>query len=256
MGRKLEQLLEDIKSGQRPTNVDLSNEGLSSFPMELFVLKDCAELINLGGNDLSELPKEMISFTKLKILFFAQNRFTKVPEQLGSLPSIRMLSFKSNQVIEVAENSLSPSLKWLILTDNQISILPRSIGSLTGLRKLMLAGNQITSLPEELQNCKELELCRLASNRLMGLPLWLLNMPKLSWLAFSGNTLEHQAAEEPASIPHISWDTVILKEKLGEGASGAVYRVSLTTSGLLGDSSGEYGKAISYLNFSLLNFDC
>lgn len=122
MGPKLEQLVRDIQDGVRPiTKVDLSNEGLTSFPDALYAIKDDVEFINFGGNQLSSLPDEIAQFSNLKILFFANNNFTAIPECLGLLPSIRMLSFKSNRIAEIPEASLSSSIKWLILTDNQIS---------------------------------------------------------------------------------------------------------------------------------------
>ncbi|RYH00413.1 hypothetical protein EON65_49470 [archaeon] len=124
MGPKLEQLLKDVENGLRPTKVDLFNEGLTDFPDILYRIKDSLEFINFGGNKLSSLPGNLVEFRNLKILFFANNNFTAIPECLGQLPYIRMLSFKSNKVAEVPEASLSASLQWLILTDNQITGAP------------------------------------------------------------------------------------------------------------------------------------
>lgn len=118
---KLERLLEDIKDGKKPTHVDLSNEGLSEFPRELFTIAQSIEVLNLGGNHLSQLPEEILQFTELKILFFGQNDFCHIPSQLGQLPKLRMLSFKANHVQTVSESCLSVNLEWLILTDNNIS---------------------------------------------------------------------------------------------------------------------------------------
>lgn len=181
------QILNEIKSGLRPTHVDLSNCNLQEFPLELLDAADCLESLNLGGNQLCTLPQEFSCFQKLRVLFFASNRFEYIPEVLGVLSSLFMLSFKSNRLRTVSPMSLSPSVGWLILTDNRIEVLPASIGTLLGLRKLMLSGNRLSSLPHELMQCRELELVRLACNDLAELPLWLLNLPKLAWLAFAGN---------------------------------------------------------------------
>jgi Leucine-rich repeat (LRR) protein len=100
-----------------------------------------------------------------------------------------MVSFKSNSLNRIDEEALTSSITWLILTDNELSSIPRSIGKLTHLRKCMMAGNKLTSLPEEMAGCQELELLRLAANDLTELPSWLLKLPKLSWLAFAGNPI-------------------------------------------------------------------
>jgi Leucine-rich repeat (LRR) protein len=119
---KLDLIANDIAQGQTLTKVDLSNCNLTEFPLDLLLpCKDTLEMINFGGNSLSSLPEEIAEFRKLRILFFAQNKFNHIPDILGSLPSLYMLSFKSNIVERVSATSLSPSIRWLILTDNKIS---------------------------------------------------------------------------------------------------------------------------------------
>lgn len=120
MTGKLSSVLAKIAEGEKLTKVDLSNEGLHVFPEQLFALSDCLEVLNMGGNNLSSLPQDFSQFSKLRILFFAQNQFTEIPKQLGTMGSLFMLSFKSNKIQHIAPESLSPSIAWLILTDNQI----------------------------------------------------------------------------------------------------------------------------------------
>jgi Leucine-rich repeat (LRR) protein len=186
---KLDDTVQRIRNGERLTKVDLSNCDLTEIPTEIFDLGSSLEFLNLGGNQISTIPIEIQKLTHLKILFFAQNHFEIVPPVLGTLPSLFMLSFKSNKIQEVPDESLSPSIGWLILTDNKIRRIPSSIGKLRGLRKLMLAGNEISDIPIELSFCTELELMRISSNQLNILPPHLLNLPKLSWLAFADNNL-------------------------------------------------------------------
>ena len=151
---KVAYVLKAVADGEKLTHVDLSNCGLTSIPEAIFELGDSLELLNLGGNNLFELPDAMLKLQKLRILFFAQNKFQNIPIILGKLSSLFMLSFKSNQVSYIDGSSLSPSINWLILSDNKISEIPPSIGKLTGLRKLMLAGNELTTIPDEMQFCK------------------------------------------------------------------------------------------------------
>lgn len=152
---KATRVINAILRGERLTSVDLSNCGLSKIPDEVFLLDDCLELLNLGGNNIFEIQPDIVKLQKLRILFFAQNQFESIPAILGSLLSLYMLSFKSNKIKHIPHEALSPSIGWLILTDNKIDVLPPSIGLLKNLRKLMLAGNRIASLPDEMSNCRE-----------------------------------------------------------------------------------------------------
>jgi len=71
-----------------------------------------------------------------------------VLQVLGGLRSLFMLSFKSNAVTCVSQGSLSPTIGWLILTDNRITELPDDISKLTGLRKVTLTVTVNTVITE------------------------------------------------------------------------------------------------------------
>lgn len=199
---------------------------LTEFPREIFSLSESLEILDLTGNHLSSLPDDLDQLSKLKVIFCSQNQFKQLPAVLGRCASLSMVGFKSNQITEVPEASLPTQLRWLILTDNRIQSLPSNLGQCSELQKLMLAGNQLSSLPDSLALCHNLELIRISANRLASLPAWLLSLPKLTWLAYAGNPfvekLESQALE--VSMAEIYWEQLDVKELLGEGASGLIYR--------------------------------
>lgn len=85
------------------------------------ILTSSSYSILLTGNQLHELPNQICRFKYLKVLFFAQNNFEAIPPELGQLPNLFMLSFKSNKLKHIDETSLSPSIGWLILTDNLLT---------------------------------------------------------------------------------------------------------------------------------------
>lgn len=148
-------LLAAIKDGSLAatglTRLDLSGCGLTELPPELGTLASL-EFLNLGMNPLRSLPDTFAGLINLRILFFLACEFTVVPEILGKMRSLYMLSFKANKVRDVPAASLSPTLGWLILSDNQIERLPDSIGACAGMRKLLLAGNRLTDdgLPDSM----------------------------------------------------------------------------------------------------------
>jgi Protein kinase domain/Leucine rich repeat len=203
--------------------------GLTEFPREIFDLADSLEILNLSGNQLSSLPDDLPRLHKLRIIFCSDNLFTELPKVLGQCKSLTMVGFKANQINNVPDAALAPTLRWLILTDNRIQSLPSSIGKCTQMQKLMLAGNQLSDLPAELANCSRLELLRLSANCFSALPPWLLTMPSLAWLAIAGNPLadSFQAARQASSIAEVDWQHIELGAKLGEGASGVIYKSKL-----------------------------
>jgi hypothetical protein len=223
MAHTLEQLRSGAVAGAQ--RLDLA-EGLTEFPQEIFELADTLEVLNLTGNALSSLPAELPRLHKLRVLFASENAFTELPAVLGQCRSLTMVGFKANRIEHVPEAALSPSLQWLILTDNRLTELPRSVGACSGMRKLMLSGNQLSTLPVELSQCSELEMLRLAANRFEQLPAWLPAMPQLAWLALAGNPL-CQPLAPAADVPVVPWSAVELHELLGCGASGDIFRCTV-----------------------------
>ncbi|MES2656345.1 MAG: leucine-rich repeat-containing protein kinase family protein [Bacteroidota bacterium] len=219
--------LAQLKQGQLQgaTHIKIA-AGLTEFPTEIFNLADTLEILDLSQNQLSSLPEEFACLSKLKIAFFSDNNFTELPAVLGKCKSLEMIGFKSNQIKTVSEESLPEITRWLILTNNQIEVIPSSIGKCYRLQKLALAGNKIKALPAEMANCKSLELIRISANLLTELPVWILQLPKLSWLAYAGNpfTEMHQI---PNKLALIDWNNIHLLEQLGQGASGVIYKAYL-----------------------------
>lgn len=203
------------------TRLDLAC-GLTSVPPEVFDLADTLEVLNLTGNQLSELPEELPRLRKLRVLFCSHNLFTHFPAVIGQCQSLSMVGFRENQIETIDEAAFPPLLRWLILTGNRIAELPASIGHCHKLQKLMLSANRLSALPEELSNCQNLEMIRLAANEFEELPDWLFKMPKLAWMALAGNPCT-QGELRKVSVPEIPWHHLKPGEKLGEGASGIIH---------------------------------
>jgi hypothetical protein len=194
---------------------------LKTFPKEIFDLKDTLEILDLSVNHLSHLPDNFNDLKKLKIAFFSDNDFTEFPEVLSKCQSLTMIGFKSNKISYIPENAFPINLQWVILTNNCIESLPKSIGYCLQLQKVALAGNNLKELPEEMINCKKLELLRISANQISQFPEWLLSLPRLSWLAYSGNPC-CKTIQITNELLNVSWDELTMKEQLGEGASGII----------------------------------
>lgn len=217
----LAQLRSGSLKGIRRLNL---RDRLTTFPEEIFDLADTLEILDLSDNALSSLPDDMHRLHHLKIAFFSNNRFRAVPSFRGC-ENLYMLGFKSNLIEQFDEDVLPDGISWLILTDNRLTHLPRSIGKLAQLQKCALAGNRLEKLPDEMASCRNLELLRLSANRLETIPSWLWTLPKLSWLAFSGNPCSTNPRFE---FQEIAYDKLEVKEKLGSGASGDIFKAYST----------------------------
>ncbi len=219
--------LEQLRSGELAgiKRLDLSC-GLTEFPDEIFALADGLEVLNLSGNQLTALPSDLPRLHKLKVLFCSDNPFTHVPEVLGDCAQLEMVGFKANRIAHVPAAALPTRLRWLILSDNQVSDLPAELGDRPRLQKLMLAGNRLSSLPVSLGALSNLQLLRIAANRFKRLPEWLPELPQLAWLAYAGNPVS-DVAERAVLASHpvaaIPWAQLQLGEVLGQGASGIIH---------------------------------
>ena len=220
----LEQLRSGALAGSR--RLDLSC-GLTELPEEVFDLADTLEVLNLSGNRLHNLPHQLSRLRRLKVLFASDNDFTALPEVLGDCPQLEVVGFKANQIAHLPSVALPPALRWLILTDNALHVLPDSLGQRPALQKLMLAGNQLQTLPDSLQNAHRLELLRISANRLSEVPAWLTELPRLAWLALAGNAMGWTFPDAP-DLPGVSWSDLTQGRLLGEGASGHIYQVQAT----------------------------
>lgn len=221
--------LEDLKSGKLIGTKRLKLAcGLKEFPEEILSLIDTLEVLDLSDNQLTKLPDSIVRLKNLKIIFFARNSFTEFPSILAKCSTLKMIGFKSNQIKRVPENAFPPLLKWLILTDNKIEELPKSIGDCKLLQKCMLSGNKIIELPTEMNSCVNLELLRVSANKIKLIPKWLFELPNLSWVAFGGNPAVNQI-ESNTDLESFQWKDFIIKELLGEGASGVISKANWTT---------------------------
>ncbi|WOT06077.1 leucine-rich repeat-containing protein kinase family protein [Shewanella youngdeokensis] len=200
--------------------------GLTTFPKAILSLADTLEVLDLSGNQLTELPTDFARLQQLKLLFLTNNQFEHIPAVLAACPQLEMISFKSNKLKAVATGSLPITTRWLILTDNQISSLPENMGQLHRLQKLALAGNQLHSLPQSMAQCRNLELARLSANQFSEFPDWLFTLPKLAWLALAGNPLSEDANSEIKTaqpMQTVALADLELGDVIGQGASGVIY---------------------------------
>jgi len=90
----MEQTLEDLKNGLLKGVKKLKLAcNLKEFPHEIISLSDTLEVLDLSDNQLSVLPDNIRQLKKLKIIFFARNKFTEFPSILSEFPVLNRITY-------------------------------------------------------------------------------------------------------------------------------------------------------------------
>src|SRR5579859_5113570 len=110
--------LADLRAGRLAgaTHLDLRHCGLDEFPREIFALADTLTMLDLSSNRLRALPDDLPRLHALRTLFCSSNLFETLPVSLGACPALDLVGFKANAIARVPPESLSPKLRWLILS--------------------------------------------------------------------------------------------------------------------------------------------
>ncbi len=205
----------------------LTVRGVTEFPQEVFEYADQLEVLDMSNNQLTSLPDDLGQLKNVRIAFFSGNPFHEVPPVLAACERLEMVGLKSCGIEVMGDDVLPPTLRGLILTDNNLAQLPHSIGEYASLQKLMLTGNRLTVLPETLLQLKKLELMRVAGNQLPEPPHWLSALANLAWYSDSENCFNPAISPESLSVKNYAWSDMTLGEKLGESAKNTVHSATL-----------------------------
>ncbi|CAM9522199.1 unnamed protein product, partial [Scytosiphon promiscuus] len=207
--------------------VDLSGNRLTIVPQGVLQLGAGLEDLNLGNNEIAEMPPEIERLSGLLFFNMAGNRLTSVPAEIGRLSALKRLGLKSNALARLPSSLGDLShLVELYLTGNVLEALPDEIVKLRRLKKLQLSFNKLRSLPQGMEAMRSLELCRLAVNpALTVVPEGLTFAERLAWVSLAGSAWCARASEKRrrVSLPTIPREEVVLGERLGSGASGDVF---------------------------------
>jgi Leucine-rich repeat (LRR) protein len=133
----------------KPPPAILEFPKLLKAPESLFGLTHLKKL-SLKGNSLSSLPIELKALTLLVDFDASENALTALPSVLLESWALTLVS--------------------LNLSENYISILPETIGTMTRLEKLILFKNDLTQLPPRLAKCSNLQELNVFNNKLTSLP--------------------------------------------------------------------------------------
>lgn len=146
-------------------------------------------MLDLGHNQLTELPEELGELTGLRdFLYLHDNRLGSLPSSLQRLTRLRYLNISQNAFEEFPECVCGmTSLIELRVSDNPLTALPEALGRLAQLRELHLRNTKVAELPDSLGMLRELRHIDLRGNPLRALPLTLTGLPRLEARRALGN---------------------------------------------------------------------
>lgn len=125
--------------------------------------------IELSGNLIAELPKEILILTNLTVLKAPGNRLTRIVE---------------NGQVGVLSN-----LTKLYLRDNRLPNLDTSIGELKLLKEIDLQSNRLTDLVPNVVDCQKVKTINLSRNLMETMPKHIFRIPDITFLKADHNLL-------------------------------------------------------------------
>lgn len=185
-----EKVLERINKAinMEATELDLSNQGLTSLPPEIGQLTHLSKL-NLAWNKLHTLPPRIGQLTDLASFDLRGNQLRSLPPEIAELSHLTDLDLWNNQLTTLPSKIGQLSqLTTLTLSNNYLSELPAEIGQLSRLKKLSVGRNRLSKLPAEIGQLTNLTTLLLYHNQLRRLPPQLKQLTNLTTLDLRHNS--------------------------------------------------------------------
>lgn len=181
----------------------ISNNQITHLPDEIGTLSKLTALI-AGSNALTSLPDSIGNLTNLKTLYLDNNAISSLPVSMGNLNKLTDLILTSNQLTSLPDTLFNAgnliNLNFLSLDFNKITILPDNFGNLSNLTFFNISNNGLTYLPDSFVNLSKLQDATLNNNQIETLPATIGNLSNLKKLTVINNKL----TGIPTSIGNLS----------------------------------------------------
>ncbi|XP_019627165.1 PREDICTED: leucine-rich repeat and death domain-containing protein 1-like isoform X2 [Branchiostoma belcheri] len=146
--------------------LDLSNQGLTSIPEEVFDIADL-EILDVSNNKLTSIPGAICRLQKLFRLDAYGNKLTSLPQEIGSLQKLKDLYVQNNNLRELPDGlEALQKLEWLFVRDNKLTKLPTKLFSCLNLVTFDSSNNKLATLPPGVEKLQKLRELRIHGNQL------------------------------------------------------------------------------------------
>jgi Leucine-rich repeat (LRR) protein len=188
------------------SEIDLSSNQLSEFPVELFQINNL-EKINLEYNnikDFSKIEYSDFSYSSLKSINLYANQLSKIPEHLYHIPNLELMYLSQNNISDSIFIKGFLDMEHLTIINQSITnvfimdfMYDRYGNSQTlyeflpSMRKIDLSGNKIETfqVEKDISN-KSITTINLTNNRLQAIPSVIPKFKELKKLELSFNQIE------------------------------------------------------------------
>jgi len=152
---------------------------------------------------IEQLPENIGSLTKLKVLDVKGNKLKSLPKSFEKLTNLEMLDLSVNYGIKLPNDfSLFRKLKELNIAYCNLPIILDSLIELKNLKKLNISSNRISKIHPKIGNLEYLEELDLSYNELEEIQLPLLELKSLKHLNLAGNKI-HRIPEAISILKHL-----------------------------------------------------
>jgi len=160
----------------------------------------------ITGSEPFRFPPGLIDAPALKTVILKNLDLIEIPEQLFSMKKLRILDVSSNRICSVNKGiGRLRQLVYFNASDNELETLPDQIGGLRKLQILNLSGNRLQNLGFSLYGLIKLKKLNLSGNCLETLPPGLNALFQLErvQLAYNDLSAEEEAVWENGDFSHI-----------------------------------------------------
>nr|WP_321407876.1 leucine-rich repeat domain-containing protein [uncultured Carboxylicivirga sp.] len=130
----------------RLTKLDLSNQNLTEIPKEVFRFKRL-RVLKLSGNKLKKLPPELASLSQLERLDLSNNQITVLHASIGKLSNLKVLNLNNNKVKNFPKQIDFTTLEVLSIANNRFKDETIDFSDFINIKKLNISGNLLTKFP-------------------------------------------------------------------------------------------------------------
>jgi len=168
----------------------------SSFWQSLSNLEHLTSL-NLEDNNITEMPDESATRSKLKELILAGNKLSDMqPKLLTRLSCLDTLDFSNNNIKKITGDLGNSALANVRLAKNELTEISLSLCFILGLQRLDLSFNMINSISASIVKLKNLIDLDLSHNKIKEVPKEIGELTQLVHLDLSANEI----SKLPATI--------------------------------------------------------
>ena len=189
-----------------PDKIKLPNELEKELARQYYLQKN-QYILGLKEGDFTLSLAELVNYGRI-IISSGQKKLDLVSVQIGVIHSLtlrtiadeclflRYLDLSDNQLTKIPKSiGLLTTLRRLNLNENQLTKLPDSFGRLTNLTELCLEKNQIVELPNTIGQLTNLELLIIENNKISKLPDYITKLVRLEIFDLFNNLLPKKEKE-------------------------------------------------------------